>query len=157
MCRYLGLVCFLWSCLAFAGHHENMEHSDGMHVMNGWVKEALPGVDATAVYLSIHNPRNETDLLLSVSTDLAQISEIHEMSMVDNVMKMRRLDSGLSIAPDQFVRLEPGGLHIMLFGLSKSFKVGETYTVTLVFERAGKISVPVTVRAAAETAHHHHH
>ena len=90
-------------------------------------------------------------------TELAQISEIHEMLMVDNVMKMRRLDSGIAIAPDELVRLEPGGSHIMLFDLNKSFQVGETYTVTLDFERAGKMTVPITVKAAVDSAQHHHH
>jgi copper(I)-binding protein len=103
MYRYLAVICCVWSFAVFAGHHE-----DDMHVMNGWVKEPLPGVDATAVYLSMHNPRHEADRLVSVSTDLAKVSEIHEMLMVDNVMKMRRLDSGIVIAPDQLVRLEPG-------------------------------------------------
>ena len=157
MYRYLGLMFCVWSCVAVAGHHENMGHSDDMHVMSGWMKEPLPGVDATAVYLSMHNPRNEADRLISVSTDLAQVSEIHEMLMVDNVMKMRRLDSGISIAADQFVRFEPGGLHIMLFELTQSFKAGETYTVTLDFEYAGKLKVPVTVRATADAGHNHHH
>ncbi|MDC1311549.1 copper chaperone PCu(A)C [Burkholderiales bacterium] len=157
MYRLVGLVCFLWSFLAFAGHHENIEHPDGMHVINAWVKEPLPGVDATAIYLSIHNPSNDADRLVSVSTDLAQISEIHEMLIVDDVMRMRRLDSGVPIAPDQFVKLEPGGLHIMLFELNKSFKVGETHTVILGFESAGEITVPVKVRAAADAAHHHQH
>ena len=152
MYRYLWFIFCVWSFLAFAGHHE-----DGMHVMNGWVKEPLPGVDATAVYLSIHNPRKVPDRLISVSTDLAQISEIHEMLMVDDVMKMRRLDSGIAIAPDELVRLEPGGTHIMLFDLNKSFQVGETYTVTLDFERAGKMTVPITVKAAVDSAQHHHH
>jgi len=152
MYRYLAVICCVWSFVVFAGHHE-----DDMHVMNGWVKEPLPGVDATAVYLSMHNPRHEADRLVSVSTDLAKVSEIHEMLMVDNVMKMRRLDSGIVIAPDQLVRLEPGGLHIMLFDLNKSFKAGETYTVDLDFERAGKMRVPVTVKAAGGADHHHHH
>jgi copper(I)-binding protein len=44
----------------------------------------------------------------------------------------------------------------MLFDLNKSFKVGETYTVDLDFERAGKMRVPVTVKAAGGADHHHH-
>ena len=152
MYRYLGVIFCVWSFLAFAGHHE-----DGMHVMNGWVKEPLPGVDATAVYLSMHNPGKVPDRLISVSTDLAQISEIHEMLMVDNVMKMRRLDSGIAIAPDELVRLEPGGSHIMLFDLNKTLEVRETYTVLLNFERAGTMRVPVTVKAVGDAEHHQHH
>ena len=79
------------------------------------------------------------------------------MSHDDGVMKMRRLDSGILIAPDQKVQLESGGLHIMLFNLNKSIMAGEAYVLTLEFERSGQLDVPVIVKKLADSQSHDHH
>lgn len=157
MFRYLGLLFFVNASLVFAGHHEPTEHPSEMHIMNAWVKEPLPGVDATAAYLFIHNHGELADRLIGVSTSIAKLSEIHEMSHEDGVMKMRRLDSGILVAPDQKVQLESGGLHIMLFNLNKSIMAGEAYVLTLEFERSGQLDVPVIVKKLADSQSHDHH
>ena len=42
--------------------------------------------------------------------------------------------------------LKPGGDHVMLIGLTGTPKQGGTFPLTLTFEKAGEIAVPVTVR-----------
>jgi periplasmic copper chaperone A len=46
------------------------------------------------------------------------------------------------------VTLRPGGLHLMLIGLSGSLREGETVPVVLRFERAGELRVELSVQAA---------
>ncbi|MDA0237025.1 MAG: copper chaperone PCu(A)C [Proteobacteria bacterium] len=154
MFRYLGLFLCLYASVVFSGHHEPKEHPSEMHIMNAWVKEPLPGVDATGAYLFIHNHGKLADRLIGVSTAIAKLSEIHEMFHKNGVMKMRRLKSGISIAPDQKVQLKSGGLHIMLFHLNKPIKAGEAYILTLEFEKSGRVDVPVIVKKGADSKSH---
>jgi copper(I)-binding protein len=62
-------------------------------------------------------------------------------------MKMRRLDKGLEIKPGESVELKPSSFHIMFMGLARPLKVDETIKGTLIFERAGTVSVEFSVRA----------
>jgi copper(I)-binding protein len=41
---------------------------------------------------------------------------------------------------------QPGGLHVMLIGLHQYLNVGDSFTVTLVMEKAGEISLNVVVK-----------
>ena len=60
-------------------------------------------------------------------------------------MKMRHVDA-VEIPPGESVRLEPGGLHVMLMGVDPALEAGERISVTLVFERAGEVVLSVPVR-----------
>ena len=44
------------------------------------------------------------------------------------------------------VKLMPGGFHVMLIGLNRDLKLGDTVDVTLQFEKAGAIKVTATVK-----------
>ena len=44
------------------------------------------------------------------------------------------------------VKLEPGALHVMLVGLKKDLKAGDTFTMVLTFAKAGDRDITVTVR-----------
>ncbi len=63
------------------------------------------------------------------------------MSVSDGIMRMRRLEKGLEIAPGTSVELKPGGHHIMFMGLSDGLTAGSTIKGTLVFEKAGTVVV----------------
>lgn len=106
------------------------------------------GATTGAVFLTLHNPGADADKLMTVKTDAATISEIHE-SYVDDAgtMQMRKVDS-VDIPAGQQVTLKPDGYHIMLMGLTKPLVEGETFNVTLTFEKAPEVTLPVTITAA---------
>lgn len=98
------------------------------------------------------------DQLIAAASDVAEKTEIHEMKMVDGVMKMRPLAAGLELAPNQTVKLAPGGYHIMLLGIKQAFKEGDQFPLTLNFAKAGKVTVTVKVQAMTDmTAPQHGH
>ena len=87
-------------------------------------------------------------MLLGGSTSLAEALEIHAMSMTGGVMRMRRLDGGLPLAPKSTVVLSPeGGYHLMFVKLKRPFKPGDQIPVTLRFKRAGQIKIMFPVRS----------
>ena len=63
------------------------------------------------------------------------------------VMKMRPL-AGLDIPAGQSVTLKPGGEHIMLMGLNGRLREGQSFPLTLTFEKAGAREVTVSVEKA---------
>ena len=81
------------------------------------------------------------DRLVGGSSAVAKDVQVHEMTMANGVMKMRRLAGGLEIKPGQTVTLKPGGYHIMFVGMKRQLKQGEHFKVTLQFAKAGKVAV----------------
>ena len=76
---------------------------------------------------------------------IATSVEVHEMSMSDGVMRMRKLDQGLEIMPGQTVEFKPGGYHLMFIGLREGLKQGQPVKGTLAFEKAGSVEVEYLV------------
>jgi periplasmic copper chaperone A len=109
---------------------------------------ATPAGAATgAVYMTLVNKAKTADRLTAASSDIADRLQIHEMAVVNGVMQMRQLENGLPIPAGGSVVLKPGGFHVMLIGLKKPLTAGDTFPLTLTFEKAGNISVNVPVQA----------
>jgi len=119
-----------------------------LEVNNAWARATAGKADTGVAYVAIQSPT--ADRLMSLSTPAAKKAELHTMSMQGTVMKMRPL-SGLDIPAGQPVMLKPGGDHIMLMGLNKVLRPGETFPLTLDFEKAGSRTVTVTVEKAGAT------
>jgi len=120
-----------------------------VEVKNAWAR-ATPGkAENGAAYLTIVSPTS--DRLTAVSTPEAKTAELHIMTIEGGVMKMRPL-AGIDLAAGQPVTLKPGGSHIMLMGLTQPMKQGETFPLTLSFEKAGTKQVTVAVEAPGAMA-----
>lgn len=98
-----------------------------------------------AAYMTIVNEGDEADVLLSARTDAAGVVEIHEVQVTDGVMSMRPVEGGLEIPAGEIVVLEQGGGHMMLIGLTTSLIPGESYRMTLTFERAGDVEITIPI------------
>lgn len=120
---------------------------DGVHVENAYALETAPGADVGAVFMDIGAPEAKAnDKLLKVVTPRASRAEIHTVTMNDmGVAKMRPLDS-LVIPMGKTTALKQGGDHIMLMGLTAPLVAGETFPMTLTFERGETIDVNVMVK-----------
>ena len=63
------------------------------------------------------------------------------MVMDGGVMRMRQVETGLRIPAGKTLNLAPGGYHIMLSGLKAPLAVGSSFSVSLLFEYAGKVTL----------------
>jgi hypothetical protein len=120
-------------------------NSDGIAVLDAWARPGFRG-DNRAVYLTINNQTNQSEGLIGANSDVAGGTEIH-LSKMDaaGTMTMERQDLVVIPAKDS-IELAPGGLHIMLVILGKDLSVGDTFQVTLEFQRAGDITIEVEVK-----------
>lgn len=127
-------------CLVVAG--AVLAQTGQLEVGDAWAR-ATPGKAENGVaYLTIRSPT--PDRLVSASTPVAKKAELHTMEMAGMVMKMRPL-AGLDIPAGQPVTLKPGGEHIMLIGLNRPLREGQSFPLTLTFEKAGVREVTVAV------------
>ena len=110
-----------------------------------------------AAFMTIHNHSSESDLLIAVTSTVAQKVELHTHKEVEGVMKMIKLEDGISIPSMGHHALKRGGDHFMFMGLTQSLQHGDEIAVTLIFERAGNLmlKIPVDLERTDKVKHDH--
>ena len=116
-----------------------------LKILHPYIIETPPGAKIGGGYMKIINTGNQTDHLSLVTVDFAKFSEINEMKSENDVIKMRKIKSGLEIPAKDFTELKHVGYHIMFMNLLKPMIKDETYEGTLYFEKAGNIKIIFTV------------
>jgi copper(I)-binding protein len=118
-----------------------------------WVRGTVAQQKASGAFMQITSANGGK--LVSASSPVAGLVEVHEMAMDGNVMKMRAVPA-LDLPAGKTVELKPGGYHVMLMDLKQQLKPGEAVPLTLVVEgRDGKretIEVKAPVKPLAGTA-----
>jgi copper(I)-binding protein len=117
-----------------------------LRVVHPWARFTPPGAPNGAVYLAIENRGAEADRLIGAATPRAERVELHASEEDGGVYRMVPREA-VEVKPGETVRFAPGGLHVMLFGLSATLKQWETFPLTLRFEQAGTLEVEVQVEA----------
>jgi copper(I)-binding protein len=112
-----------------------------------WTRGTPPSAKVAGGFMTITNTGSVPDRLIGGTFPLAGRFELHEMSMDGGVMRMRELAQGLEIKPGETVTLKPGSFHVMFMELKEPLKAGEPVKGTLVFEKAGTITVEYMVEA----------
>jgi len=94
-----------------------------------WVKSAKDGM--TAAFVTLSNPTDSEQVLVSATTPVSPMVQLHEMVMQDGQMVMQERKSGIVVPAKGSAVLEPGGNHIMLMGLTSAVKAGDQVPLTL--------------------------
>ena len=132
-------------------------------VKDAWARPAVPGQSGTGAFMSLTAPQGAK--LIGVASAVAGVTEIHEMAMVGNVMRMRAIPQ-LDLPAGKAVELKPGGYHVMLMDLKRPLAIGEKITIDFRIETADgkRATLPVAVdvrnsapQGAASVAGHKAH
>ncbi len=99
-------------------------------------------------FMTIRNGGDRGDRLIAAESGVAARVQVHRTVMEDGVMRMRHAEDGVEVPAGGVAELKPGGFHVMLMGLAQPLQEGSSFPVTLTFERAGRVTVDVQVRAA---------
>ena len=130
-------------------------------ITNSWVRATVQGQKATGAFMTVTSKENAK--LVTVSSPVAGIVEIHEMKMEKDVMKMSALPNGLDLPAGKAVDLKPGGFHIMLMDLKLPLNKDVAVPLTLTFQdSSGKksqqvVQVPVSVQPPSGQVMNHQH
>ena len=134
-------------------------------IENAYVRATIPGTSISSAYMEIENKGKETITLLSASSGTSPRIEIHQHTMLDGMMRMRKLDS-IDIKPKERVKLQPSGLHLMFFNVKKPLNAQEHIELILSFSNKESITVQVPVYSPVQEksaqkespeGHEHHH
>ena len=119
----------------------------GLVVSDAWARPTLGQAANSAAYLTIANTADVADRLLRVRAEVSKTQELHQTIREGDVMRMRAVEGGIAVPAKGSVALAPGGYHVMLIGLTQPLAAGDTFPLTLTFEKAGDIEVTAKVAA----------
>lgn len=123
-------------------------------VREPWVRGTVAAQKATGAFMQISSKSGAA--LVSASSPVAGVVEIHNMVVDGGVMKMRAVPK-IDLPAGKSVELKPGSYHVMLMDLKQPLKEGETVPLTLTFEQQDKrqaiVEIKAPVKALTQPAH----
>ncbi|MCC6164846.1 MAG: copper chaperone PCu(A)C [Acidobacteria bacterium] len=119
----------------------------GIRGEGAWIRQPAPSRDVTAAYVVLVNDGDTPVSIVSGTSTAATTIELHEMAMKDGMMRMRRVQE-IVVPPRGRITLAPGGLHLMLFGLTSPLQVGARVELVLGTADGKTIPVQADVRTA---------
>jgi len=114
-------------------------------IHDGWARASIGNAPNSAAYMTLVTEGADVDRLVAVSTPAADRAELHTHLMEDGIAKMRQVEA-IEVVPGEATPLEPGGLHVMLMGLTGALTEGAQLPITLTFETAGEVTLELPVR-----------
>ncbi|MBR0680799.1 copper chaperone PCu(A)C [Roseomonas eburnea] len=121
---------------------------------NPWTRAASANGNG-AGFMTLRNRGTQPDRLLSAASPAARVVELHTHVREGDVMRMRPV-ADIPVPAGGMAELRPGGLHVMLIGLTAPLQQGARVPLTLRFERAGDVQVELTVESAGARGPGHH-
>lgn len=118
--------------LASAGTLLAGNAADEVMVSDAYARAVPPGQPNSATFFSIMNHSSKARALVGASSPAAKVVEIHNHTMNNGMMQMRRVDK-IDLPAGETVKLQPGGYHVMMIGLQQDLKPGEHVKLTLAF------------------------
>lgn len=135
----LSTALFLWVAAIAAPP----AHADDIVIEAAWARATPPSARTGAAYLTIRNDGSRPDRIIAMTTDIAGHAMAHESRQEGDVMKMQ--ETPLTAPPGGVLEMKPGGVHVMLMDLTRPLKSGEIFTLSLTFDQAGTMTVPIKV------------
>ncbi|MDX5434115.1 MAG: copper chaperone PCu(A)C [Halomonas sp.] len=131
--------------------------ADPLVIEQAQVRAVPPGSPASAAFMTLRNPGEQEVVLVTAHSPAAETLELHNHVDVDGVMQMRKLPE-LVVPAGESVELAPGGLHLMLIGLTDPLVEGESVEIELGFEsgESQRLEAPVQRIVVEEQGQHGH-
>jgi copper(I)-binding protein len=148
MTRALALIVLAGALLAACAP------TGAIRVENAWSRPAAVGANGAA-YFTLRNS-GAADRLVAVSSDVARVAELHQTTIEGGVARMAKVSS-IDVPAGGSVELKPGSFHVMLIGLNRELRGGDTFPLTLTFASGATGTVLVTVKGSAPEPTHAAH
>ena len=125
--------------------HAQAFKAGAITVEHPYARATVAGQPAGGGFMKLVNG-GAADRLVSASAGVSKSVELHVMKMEGDVMQMRQVDA-IELQAGKTVELKPGGYHVMFIGLKAPLKAGDSFPMTLKFEKAGEVTVEMKVEA----------
>jgi copper(I)-binding protein len=130
--------------LAFCGI-VSAQTIDEVVIDGAYVRGVPPGQPNSAAFMKIVNKGSAGHALVSGSSPVAEVVELHTHTMEGGMMRMRQVDK-IDLPAGETVSLQPGGLHVMLIGLKQKLVPGEEVELRLKFDDSSEVTLKAPVR-----------
>jgi len=117
-----------------------------VNISEPWVRATVAGQQATGAFMTL--TATSDSKLISATSPVAKIVQIHESSMKNDVMSMQQVES-VELPAGKAVSLSPHGYHVMLIDLVAQVKEGDKVPLTLTVEDAKGEKQSIQVEAPA--------
>ena len=131
----------LTACAPTASHN-------GVVIEDAWVRSSEYSAAAggmTGIFGKFTNHSDKTVTITGGATDISMMVQTHEV--VNGMMQEKK--GGIEIKPGETVTLQPGGLHIMIMGITKPIVAGDKMTFTVKFDGADSQTLTLTAKDSA--------
>jgi len=143
----LSLVIFLFMLHINYSYATNVNLAENpvlVSVEKAYLRASIPGSNISAAYMTIVNNGEKTVTLLGASSNISPRIEIHQNTMKNNMMRMRKMDI-INIKANERITLQPSGIHLMLFDVIKPLQPQQDVELTLHFSNSKPVSLQVPV------------
>jgi periplasmic copper chaperone A len=148
----LSLAVALAPPAAMAHSHKKK----GLEIVHPWTPAMVEAnVANITVYMKLKNSGKAPERLLSATTLLADKVELIEPK-VQGSMTLPTVTTALSVPAGGELVLSSSGPRLLLSGIKKRLDAYDTFKLTLVFEKAGRMEVEVMVEEADTKEPHKH-
>lgn len=165
--KYLFCLLLLCNFICFFGEANPISEKQNsiFLIENTYIRATIPGTSNSSIYMEIENKGEKTITLLGADSEISPRIEIHQHTMEGGMMRMRKLNS-IDINAKERVKLQPSGLHLMVFDVKKPLKAQQHVELTLNFSKNESITMqipvysPIQEQAAQKSGrkmHEHHH
>ncbi|MFT5294756.1 MAG: copper(I)-binding protein [Colwellia sp.] len=156
----LMTIVLFFTLLNISGEALAVANNSNIIIEAPYVRASIPGTNITSAYMSIENKNDETVTLIGVSSLFSNRIEIHQHTMSDGMMKMRKVEQ-LAIKGQNNVILQPMGYHFMIFNVKNTLLPEEEVSLTLHFKKQKDLVLTIPVRSIkqerqSKKQHHHH-
>jgi hypothetical protein len=113
-------------------------------IADAWSRATIGAGRPGVFYVEIANAGAEDDALVAIATPVAGMPMLHETVVEDGIAAMPHA-MRIEVPAGETVALAPGGYHGMLMDLAASLEEGDSFPVTLTFEKAGEVTIETVV------------
>ncbi len=118
-----SVALLTWTTLAWSTSASAEVRLEGF-----WVRAMPPGQAMTAAYGQVINTSDSAVILEGASTSFASRAEVHESQQMYGRFQMVKRDS-VTIPAGETLSLAPGGIHVMIMGVSDMPAAGSQISV----------------------------
>lgn len=104
----------------------------------------------SAGYMNLHGGSVDVELVGVTSDDVLRM-EMHETVEQDGMASMEKLKS-IPVPAGKTVKLEPGGKHLMIWGVGAGSQQRGLLKMTLIYSNDDRIEIDAVVKKAGEAA-----
>lgn len=125
-----------------------------VEVNDAYVRATPPNLPNSAAFMKLKNTSDKDIALVSASSNVSKVVELHTHDMKDGVMKMYQVPQ-IDVKANSETTLKPGGFHVMFIGLHQPLKVGKDVTFTLEFSDGSTQTITAPIKTVMGGMKHH--